>query len=285
VRRGLAGGSTAIVRFHARFRRARYRRHLLWPLGLSLSLFPAFLPAQQFPCDNELERQAYGPHGYRQRGDRCEGLYQKQVGGTTLFLASLTEFFEDYDAASGQQLVVDWSAPDSGVVQLRAEGIRRKLYYRMESRRPAGSDSYRWPPDVLAALHIKRDDIGILGWTQHQLGGVQRNVYVPLRVTQTHAARTCGTTLVVLFPGVKLEEVFVSLASLGTDGQPVTWTRKDKPLGYGYYPAEKPIKVPVTEFAAPGVYYLGISAKLSNGGFTALERWIYHAGRSPTCDG
>lgn len=275
------GGFTAIAPIHLRFRRIRCGRPLLWAACLFLTLFPEFLPAQQFACDKQLEQQAYGAHGYRQRGDRCEGLYAKPVGGTTLWVASLTEYFEDFDAASGQQLIVDWSPPESSVVQLRADGIRRNLYYRMESRRLAGSDSYRWPSDVLAALKIRRDDIGIVGWTRYQLGGIERDVYVPLRISQQHPADQCSTTLVVLLPGVKLEEVSVSLASLDTDGQPVTWIRKDRPLGYGYYPAERPIKIPVTELAAPGVYYLGISAKLASGGFTALERWIYH--RSAAC--
>jgi hypothetical protein len=198
------------------------------------------------------------------------------VGGTTLWVASLTEYFEDFDASSNQHLIVDWSPPDSGIVQLRADGIRHNLYYRMESRRPAGSESYQWPVDVLAALKIRRADIGIVAFTQYRLGGVERDVYVPLRISQKHPADHCSTTLVVLLPGVKLEEVFVSLASLNADGNPVNWILKDKPLGYEFYPAERPIDVPVTELSAPGIYYLSLSAKLASGGSTALARWIYH---------
>ncbi len=253
----------------------------------TLALFLLFLAAssrdlgaQATSCDLD---PVVGPYGYRPRGDRCEGLYEREVGGTPLFLVSVTEFFEDFDAGSRKPLVVEWSSPAGSAVQLRAEGLKHDLYYRMDSRPPAGTKSYTWPSDVLAALKIKRADIGVVGRTRLLVGGTERTVFVPLRVRQAQAAAECGTYLIMLFPTVEFDSVFISLASLGPDGRPEKWLRRDKELGYDWYPAEQPIRVPVTELSARGVHELSISAKRSSGGSAPLRYWFYHAGPSSGC--
>src|SRR5262245_58693608 len=48
---------------------------------------PAQLPIPP-QCDENLLRLASPVNGYQRRGNRCEGLYARQVAGTTLFLSS-----------------------------------------------------------------------------------------------------------------------------------------------------------------------------------------------------
>src|SRR5262245_4027641 len=118
-------------------------------------------PAQDPTCDAGLVGKAYGPHGYALRGDRCEGIYVQEVGGTTLSLASLTESFADYSLSSGAPLTMEWTVgglPEEPI-RLRARGLRHGLFYRMDAVRPARAESYQWPSDVLAAQHLSRRDI------------------------------------------------------------------------------------------------------------------------------
>lgn len=132
------------------------------PILVFAPLTPSPASAQESPCDRGLEGRARGPLGYALRGDRCEGMYVEQVAGTALWLASLTRIFENYDLSPNQALLVEWDAPDSGTILLRAQGIKHDLYYRMDAARPLASHSYRWPSDLLAAQHITREDIGVL---------------------------------------------------------------------------------------------------------------------------
>src|SRR4030095_5428753 len=71
---------------------------------LSLTLLarsPA--PSREVPnvvpaCDSLVKPRATDPLSYRQRGDRCEGVYGKDVGGSSdLLVASLVESFEAID--------------------------------------------------------------------------------------------------------------------------------------------------------------------------------------------
>jgi hypothetical protein len=246
-------------------------------LGMASLLSSLQGAAQDSPCDRGLEQLSRGPYGYRLHGDRCEGIYSREVAGTTLWVASLTEAFESYDLTSRADLIVEWTAPGDSTIRLRAEGTRRGLYYRMDAVRPAGSRSYRWPSDLLAAQHISQNDIGVLGWTRYRLGSVDRDIYIPLRISQHHPAPTAGVYDLVLFPTVTLREVYVSLAPVGPDGSPRNFIQQGKRLGYRFYPAERPVSIKLPSLGEAGVYYLEIGADLAAGGSVALTYWIYHA--------
>lgn len=232
--------------------------------------------AQGSPCDRGLEALARGPHGYVLRGNRCEGVYAQQVSGSALWVASFTQFFEEYDLTSGADLLVEWAAPANLGVRLRAQGIKPELYYRMDAVDTGASHSFRWPSDLLAAQHISREDIGVLGWTRYSLGGVDRDVYVPLRIRQHKSAPETDRYELVLFPAVELKEVYLSLAAVGPDGRPRSFIEQGKRLGYGFYPAERPVRIRLRGLGDPGVYYLEIGAELAGGGTAALTYWIYH---------
>ena len=119
-------------------------------LILSLMAHPQWLSAQvgQDACDRELEKLASGPHGYRLRDDRCEGIFAQPVSGTPLYVVSFIRFFEYGDLAPGDSLLVDWPGPASGEVRLRAEGVSPGLHYRMDAVRPTGSESFTWPVSI-----------------------------------------------------------------------------------------------------------------------------------------
>jgi hypothetical protein len=233
---------------------------------------------QSTPCDPQLLQRSTDPNAYRLRGDRCEGIYIQEVGGSPLFVASWTETFADYDPLSRQPLQIDWDPlPGADAVRLRAQGLRRRLYYRMDAVRPAGSKSFKWPSDLLAGLGINRSDLGVLGIAHVNAGGAERDVYLPLRITQSaRAARNDGYQLVIL-PGVELREVFLTLASFHAGK--ATILKNAVPLGYGYYPADRAVEIPISRVPANGLYHLEIGATLRTGGASTAELWFYASGK------
>jgi hypothetical protein len=231
--------------------------------------------AQESPCDTSLARLSPGPQGYRLHGDRCEGTFIQPVAGTALWLASLTESFEKYDLGSRADLILDWSSPGDRGLRLKAQGIVRDLYYRMDAIRPAGSHSYHWPSDVLSAQRVTADRIGILGWTRYPVGGTDQDVYVPLRITQHAPAPPFNAVDLVLFPTVELKEVYLTIAAVGDDGRPLRALAQGDSLGYGYYPAERPVRVKLRQLRDPGLYYVEIAAALASGGSFTVGHWVF----------
>jgi hypothetical protein len=252
-------------------------------LWLGEGLLPALASAPKSPCDIALDQPAGNPYGYRLRGERCEGVYIQEVGSTTLLIASLTESFEDYVLASGKAVLIEWQqVPGHGGVRLRAQGLRRRLFYRMDAVRPSSSTSFTWPAEILTALEISRKDIGIVGSARLPVGQIERDVYVPLQIRQQRDPLRSGSYRLVLLPGVELTELFISLATVGADGRHHTALKDEEALGYGYYPAERPIEVAISNLKTPGIYHLEIGARLRAGGAFTVELWFYHPHSAPS---
>jgi hypothetical protein len=246
--------------------------------SLPIALFaPWKAAAQSSPCDPGLQTVTTSPYGYRLRGDRCEGIYVKMVSGSTLKVVSFTASFEDYDLSDSKDIQIEWSASDGSDVRLRAQGIAPRLYYRMDTVRLPGSSSFSWPSQLLAALNISKKKLGLVGWTFYRFGDIERDVFLPLRVSQQREPGPTGSYDLVLQPGRELKEVYISLATVDADGEPVSFLRDGEPLGYGYYPAGRGFHIRITDQLPAGIYYLEISALLSSGAATSTELLFYHS--------
>jgi len=241
---------------------------------------------QTTPCDAGLAALAKGDFGYRAREDRCEGVYAQKVGGTVLSLASLTESFEEYSPSSGDPLVLQWRRYGSTQVRLQARTITQRLHYRMDALRPAADSAYRWPSHVLGAQSIVRSELGVTAHVRQAVGGIDREVYLPLRIVQEREGAPeaqvgrQGAYELVVYPAARLTQLFFTVASVGADGQPATYIQRDQELACQYCPADQPITIRVSGLDAAGVYFVEIGARLAGGGSTAIQQWLYHAGPS-----
>lgn len=250
---------------------------MLWFLTIGL------VSAQDNVCDANLVAPPDDPLGYQLREDRCEGRFIRNVASPVLLMFSLTESFEKYDLESKQPVMLEWRFPQSQRLNLRAHGLQAaspRLFYRMDTTRTSEIASFGWPPEVLEALNITPADLGVVGWVTYQMNGVEREIYLPLRLGQQQAPGASDRYEVILWPGQELTEVYVSLATVDSQGSPVEFLWDGKALAYGYYPPERGIAFDIlkTELQRPGVYYLEIGATLRSGGVFTLEQRFYHAG-------
>jgi hypothetical protein len=230
-------------------------------------------------CDSLVATRASDPLRYRQRGDRCEGVYGKNVSGSsTLRVAALVESLEAFDVGSTLPLRVEWTPPPGDSVTVRASAIRAGLYYRMETAHPIAEPRFLWPSDVRAPLRISSADIGITGVIAKSIGGERREVLVPLRISQRKPPIRSASYRLTLWPTVGLSEVYVTIAATSADGAPTKYLQRDEPLGYGYYPAERPIVVRLPALAQRGVYLVRIAATREGSGGATRDILLYHPG-------
>lgn len=230
--------------------------------------------AQQPLCDEGLRAPRGTDYGYRARGDRCEGVYVRQLSGTTMALASLTAAFEDYRPDSVKQLIVAWGSSDTGV-RVRVRGIQPNLYYGMDVAPPDEARSYNWPAGVLSGLRIRRRDIGALAWTTREISGVLKKVYLPLSISRPGHSPTPTRYTLVIFPGVRLKEVYLTLGAADSAGKPVgNLIRKDRPVNRGFYPPERPIEILLPALKSPGLYHVRVTARLPDNSPVGLDRFF-----------
>jgi hypothetical protein len=239
------------------------------------------LEAQTSPCDPHLPQPTGDPNGYRLRGDRCEGIYIREVAGSSaVLLVSLTRSALDYDLKSGKDLALDWQTPSSQQpIRLRGMGLRQRLYYQMDAVRPAGTTSYTWNTGVLANLNLKPEELGLLAWTSMAVGAQTKDVYLPLRVSQGKGIGGNTGYRVTLSPSAELSEVYLTLSPIGPDGRARPPVLNGKKLGLGYYPALRAFSFPVADPGSPGIYALEVAAILTTGAPSTMKMWFYHSGK------
>ena len=245
-------------------------------LWASLAFHVASASAQDGVCDPLLENRVAGPWAYSQREDRCEGLYVEQVSGEALAIVSFTSAFDDFDLGTGKPLVVEWTAPGAGELHLRARSLEPKIYYRMDSRRPAEAESFRWPLEVLAGVGIERTSLGVLGSIQRPLAGKVRRVLVALRIRQGGGASAEDSYELLIRPGVELREVYLSVAAVSDNGMEDHYLVDEKPLNFGFYPAERAFAVPLPALPRAGLYYISIAAELTGGADATVAAYFLH---------
>jgi len=238
-------------------------------------------PNVAITCDSLKTRES-DPLRYRQRGDRCEGVYAQNVAGSSdLLVASLVESFEAIDDTSSLPLRVEWTPPDGEAVRLRAYSIKPGLFYRMDTAKPIAASSYLWPADVLQSLRISNADIGVTGSASAMLGGERREVLVPVRIGQRKPPARSTRYRIALWSSVELSDVFITLATAGPDGKPVKYLQRDENLAYGFYPAERAIDIRLKPLTARGIYYVGIAATRKRGGSLTSTFLLFHPGAPP----
>jgi hypothetical protein len=222
-------------------------------------------------CDPNLRAKAEDSYGYRQRGDRCEGVYVQEVSAS-LWVASFTR--EPLQLApQPDSLRLTWS-PRDAEVHLRADALRPRVHYRMDAVRPVLSTGYVWNTSLLNFFRLEQKELGIVAWSQMRLGDTNRQLYVPVGVNEAKSGPpTAGE--VILVPGAELRELYLTFALLKPDGTPADYIAKDKPLRYGYYPAQRGVPIELPPWKTPGIYLLEFGAELATGGVSSERIWFY----------
>jgi hypothetical protein len=233
-------------------------------------------------CDPALAPSSNYPFKYVERGDRCEGVYIRLVGSSSLTMLSFTAAFGAFDPKAGQPLTISWAPPpNASDVELRALTTRQHLYYRMDTRVHAGEPRYHWPSDVLAAMGLGRSDIGLVGWTRQMIGGTEQEVLLPLSTSAgsppaSRAGAGTGAYTLLVQSAAQLSELFVTVTRLAADDGAERPVQPARELGYGYYPADNAIEIPIEAPAERGVYAVQLGAKLRGGGVSTL-RFLFYA--------
>jgi hypothetical protein len=231
------------------------------------------------PCDSKLIPSKTDPLAYSRRGERCEGVYYVPVSGSAdLSLVAFTEPTGPFRVAADERVNLQWMAgPSKPAVHVRVVSLKSGVYYRMDAVGPEGSDHLEWPGDVVGRLNLTSADIALAAWAQQTIAGRAQNVYVPLVVGKSAGPGRKDQYVAKIVPGSEVSELYLTLAAVGADGRDEKFLKRDEALK-GFYPAERPISVPVSDLPAAGLYRLRLGAVLRGGGSTTTTFVFYHPG-------
>jgi hypothetical protein len=236
-------------------------------------------PASAPQCDPLIDVAATRPDSYKERGDRCEGVYEQKVsGGTGLRVASLTDSSPRFDLAPGDAVHLSWATDGSASVRLRALSLRFHHYYRMDSTRPAGTSAWVWPADVLGQHKLTSREIGVVGIVRRQFADGARDVFVPIRMAKNAAPPPGRPYTLVVRPDANLRQLFLTVSRLKADGTPDVALTADEDLKQGPYPARAGVAVHLPPLPKPGYYSVELAGVTESSQPVTLELTFYHGG-------
>ena len=215
--------------------------------------------------------------GYRDRGDRCEGVYARQdVSGGFLQIASFTSGEVTYGQDDGA-LTLAWPAQASDqTVRLRAVSLRRNLHYQMDTRRPSGATSFEWPTDVLVQRRLRPDELGLRAWTDFVWGRGAKELHLPLAVDRKPGQAPAIPYHLIVMPELSLGGLTASLERLEDDDFATVIAEAD--LG-DFYPAKEAVTIELPRPDEPGVYRLRlIATPEGRGPPVSTFVWFQHPG-------
>jgi len=228
------------------------------------------------PCDPRISGkiEIENPYAYKLRGDRCEGIYIKDIasiGG--LVLVSFTSTPQAPKVSGNKTIDLKWGALPDGPLHIRAFSLHPRVYYRMDTIQGAGRQGYTWTTSMLDRLELTLREVGIVAWKTSRASSTSGNIYVPLSIGPLNSAAAPSLRAIVQTQ-VELDEVFVTLARLGPDGRFEKPVKDSTPLRQGYYPAGGRIPIDIPRLAKSGTYALEVVSDIRGGGKGSM-RWLF----------
>ena len=232
-------------------------------------------------CDPAVPQNEAQASGYRQRNDRCEGKYKRDVASFGVQLVSLMGSvpFEDL-CTQGQAVHLVWPAhagASSKPVHLQVESLRPTLEYRLNTARPARSSSYEWPrePRCSNDIQLRSSEVALIARSESSIGSTPTDVLLPVALAAQPTVPVRPPYRAVLVAGRRIHELYVSLWYY-EDATNRTEIMLDRPLRMRPYPSggKIPVELSAADVRKPGLYRLLISVEFESGQTEAIERYF-----------
>ncbi len=155
-----------------------YRNFLYKSLLLSVIIFIGSETAYSQPCDNKIKPVDSYKIAYRNRGNRCEGFYRSKVAAKSIEIVGVVKGSFNFRLKKNEVLEISSTFIKDRPINVRAEGIPIKTYYRMDAIIAPGKILI-WPiADVIYSQRLSTKKIGIYGWVVKE----GEKIYVPVSV-------------------------------------------------------------------------------------------------------
>ncbi len=229
---------------------------------------------QEGPCDSELLRQVNRKDDdrYRVRGDRCEGLYNEQVGGSfgNLLVASLTAGGIPANAwPPTKPVTVQCRYKEPVDVHIQAFPLQPRTYYRLDAVKRGSEIAFQWDTEVVAK-YLKPANVGLVAWASTMVDGRRQRVYLPVR-----AAAEGGPIQLIVVAPVDLREVYLTLTSTVAGEKPL---KLRTPLRGGSYLANQRIEIELPPMPREGFYRVEVSGDRKDMGSVTTAPFLIYSG-------
>ena len=227
--------------------------------------------------------------GYRMRGNRCEGIYAREVATHSMVITSLTSNFDELPQRSTYRIRLSWPAGAHGTLHIAGRGHRYGAHYALDTVVDAATSTFSWPAQILIKRNFRRTNLGFLAWQESASNGNSTKHYLPLRVSlqsspNDRPSDPDAVHTIAFRPGARFSRMYSTLERLCEGDVRTVFERTE--IGLRYYSTEK-VLYPITLSGPPGLYRLTIEPQRDDGVYsTPLVVSFWHGTETldPSCD-
>ncbi|BBO75790.1 hypothetical protein DSCW_32070 [Desulfosarcina widdelii] len=208
------------------------KNNLFIQFAIFVVLFFQFIAVKPAASDTNCVRSLISPGEnplrYKERGGRCEGLYEKPKKGS-LYLVSFCQPADSTLHERPESLPLKWSNQNSDPVHLSGYVLNYPYSdsYQMDKIMDKNPGKYNWPLGFIYALNIEAKEIGIVCRTILAKGNTEKEIYYPIKISST----VPNTYKLVFKSDYYLYDITYSLASVDQQsGFPIHYFHQSKPV-------------------------------------------------------
>jgi hypothetical protein len=169
--------------------------------------------------------------------------------------------------------------PVTRSIALRAESLRRGLYYRLDTRLPLGSARFVWPRDPRCSneVRLRLGELGILARTEYVVDSYRTSLVLPVAIGVDPVVSLNAPYRVLLLPGRRIHEIYLSIYRLEVPrGRTALVT--DRALEAGPYAPDMPIVALIKpgDLRSTGRFLLKFIAEFDSGEAQVVQVLFFH---------
>lgn len=133
-------------------------------------------------CDRSLTYSPRDPYGYSARQGRCEGRYRTQNAGEPFIIAGYVSGARTFSVPSAPTVRLSWPDVGGDSVKIRASSLNGAVPYQMDTRVRASVHEFRWPTEILRAVRLNGEELGIRASIVRSSGEERDSLLIPLSI-------------------------------------------------------------------------------------------------------
>jgi len=202
---------------------------------------------------------------YRERGNRCEGLYSQQIAAPSK--VEIVGFFQHPPVVEpGSEVPLRVKIGESNSpVQIQAVSLRYRHFYRMDTRLAPGQANFLWPRSILNSreVSLNKRELAILACISTCRSTGSRSMMKILPVSLTDERRNIKPKSYLMFrASVRLKSLWLRISRL-PDREVLGQANV---LGGRRLAAGEPFRVPVSALRYGSRYLLQVRAVPASSG-------------------
>jgi hypothetical protein len=234
-------------------------------------------------CDDQISIPKDHPFAYKNRGDRCEGIYIKKISGYGGSIVSFLKIGKKVKSKNNNNVYLYWDIPKEPsifkdkIVYIEAKSINQRIPYRMDTQ-ISSNNYYEWKTDIIEYYKLDFTEICIKAIMRNNDEKKIKKIIIPLELCDDSKVRNFKDKYEIKILSDKtISKALLSIVKTNSNGEllNVAYNNLKVISSEKPYRALYPINFRLNTNS--GFYFFNIGLEYESGDFDSIDGYFYHS--------